>query len=538
MRDAAELRTRLDARRDPDRARRARHPPGSRQRARAEQARGCGRVAACVRRAVAHAALRNEQRSTRAHDGRAAPRRAAQRQRGEARADARHGRREAAGHARAAARRIVQASCPTGWSRCIAAWARCRSLAVGVGDLKRVLAQREDARHVGRGAARRAPGRSADAAAVRDQRRDDAAAATSASSSRSACPAAATIGSRAGCRSTPSSRSTTGSACRRRSSAPTCAAADGARKALAERLRGEAKTIRDKYVAPPYTTDFAILFVPTEGLYAEMMARPGFADALQREYRVTLCGPTNLLGAAQQPAARLPHAGDRAAQQRSVARAGRGARPSSRKFGDVARARARKLDSRRAGRSRRRGVRRRRRSRASCATSRRFPEPRRSALLGTRGAVRRRRAQAPATPSRPRARHVRHATGAGASSGSCARRRIPDGLWRESLESLPFLAIYTDAELARLREKVVLFLDAKSIVGARGHRVTPRQRVVIALQACVLVLEPRPHVLRRLGERGRLSRTSSCRGGSGRTRRGSCTPTTSRSRARRCEGGR
>src|SRR4029450_4876679 len=65
---------------------------------------------------------------------------------------------------------------------------------------------------------------------------------------------------------------------------------------------------------------------------------------------------------------------------------------------------------------------------------------------------------------------------------------IPEGLWRDSLESLPFLAIYTDAELARLREKVVLFLSAKSIVGARGHRVTPRQRVVIALQACALVL--------------------------------------------------
>jgi DNA recombination protein RmuC len=48
-------------------------------------------------------------------------------------------------------------------------------------------------------------------------------------------------------------------------------------------------------VAPPFTTDFAILFVPTEGLYAEMMARAGFADLLQRDYRVTLCGPTNLL---------------------------------------------------------------------------------------------------------------------------------------------------------------------------------------------------------------------------------------------------
>jgi DNA recombination protein RmuC len=72
-------------------------------------------------------------------------------------------------------------------------------------------------------------------------------------------------------------------------------AADAARKALADFLRLQAKTIRDAYVAPPYTTDFAILFVPTEGLYAEMMSRPGFADQLQREFRVTLTGPTNFL---------------------------------------------------------------------------------------------------------------------------------------------------------------------------------------------------------------------------------------------------
>ncbi len=65
---------------------------------------------------------------------------------------------------------------------------------------------------------------------------------------------------------------------------------------------------------------------------------------------------------------------------------------------------------------------------------------------------------------------------------------IPDAMWREALEALPFLAIYTEAELERLREKVVLFLDAKSIVGAGGHEVTPLQRVVIAMQACVLVL--------------------------------------------------
>jgi Mlc titration factor MtfA (ptsG expression regulator) len=65
---------------------------------------------------------------------------------------------------------------------------------------------------------------------------------------------------------------------------------------------------------------------------------------------------------------------------------------------------------------------------------------------------------------------------------------IPDALWRAAVDAQPFLAIYTDEELARLRTKVVLFLWAKSIVGAGGHVVTPLQRTVIALQACVLVL--------------------------------------------------
>ena len=69
------------------------------------------------------------------------------------------------------------------------------------------------------------------------------------------------------------------------------------------------------------------------------------------------------------------------------------------------------------------------------------------------------------------------------------RAAIPDELWREAVGLLPFLAIYADGELARLRERVVLFLDAKAIVGARGHEVTPLQRVIIAIQACVLVLE-------------------------------------------------
>ncbi len=65
--------------------------------------------------------------------------------------------------------------------------------------------------------------------------------------------------------------------------------------ALERRIRDEAKKIRDKYVAPPYTTDFALLFLPTEGLYAEVIRRPGLFDAVQREHRVTLVGPTTLL---------------------------------------------------------------------------------------------------------------------------------------------------------------------------------------------------------------------------------------------------
>ena len=55
------------------------------------------------------------------------------------------------------------------------------------------------------------------------------------------------------------------------------------------------KAIRDKYVAPPHTTDFAILFLPTEGLYAEALRRPGLIEALQREHKVMLAGPTTLL---------------------------------------------------------------------------------------------------------------------------------------------------------------------------------------------------------------------------------------------------
>ena len=66
-------------------------------------------------------------------------------------------------------------------------------------------------------------------------------------------------------------------------------------KALEARVRLEAKSITEKYIEPPFTTDFAILFLPTEGLYAEVLRRPGLIESLQRDYRVTLAGPTTLM---------------------------------------------------------------------------------------------------------------------------------------------------------------------------------------------------------------------------------------------------
>jgi DNA recombination protein RmuC len=70
---------------------------------------------------------------------------------------------------------------------------------------------------------------------------------------------------------------------------------EAAAKAIETRLKIEARTIREKYIAAPHTTDFAILFVPTEGLYAEALRRPGLVELLQREHRITLAGPTTLL---------------------------------------------------------------------------------------------------------------------------------------------------------------------------------------------------------------------------------------------------
>jgi DNA recombination protein RmuC len=63
-------------------------------------------------------------------------------------------------------------------------------------------------------------------------------------------------------------------------------------KAIEARIKLEAKNIRDKYIDPPFTTDFAILFLPIEGLYAEVLRRPGLCDLLQKEYRISVAGPT------------------------------------------------------------------------------------------------------------------------------------------------------------------------------------------------------------------------------------------------------
>ncbi|MGH7029640.1 MAG: DNA recombination protein RmuC, partial [Stellaceae bacterium] len=72
-------------------------------------------------------------------------------------------------------------------------------------------------------------------------------------------------------------------------------AVEAAGKAIEARIRLAARDICTKYVAPPHSTDFALLFLPTEGLYAEIVRRPGLVDALQRDWRVVIAGPTTLV---------------------------------------------------------------------------------------------------------------------------------------------------------------------------------------------------------------------------------------------------
>ena len=69
---------------------------------------------------------------------------------------------------------------------------------------------------------------------------------------------------------------------------------ESASKALAKRVKTEAMSIRDKYVIPPKTTDFAIMYLPTEGLYAEVLRREGLVEEIQNKYRIVVCGPTTI----------------------------------------------------------------------------------------------------------------------------------------------------------------------------------------------------------------------------------------------------
>lgn len=71
-------------------------------------------------------------------------------------------------------------------------------------------------------------------------------------------------------------------------------AAEEAAKNLELRIRSAAKDISEKYINPPDTTDFGIMYLPTEGLYAEAIRRPGLTDVLQRDFRVVVAGPTTL----------------------------------------------------------------------------------------------------------------------------------------------------------------------------------------------------------------------------------------------------
>ncbi|MHB1393564.1 MAG: DNA recombination protein RmuC [Clostridia bacterium] len=71
--------------------------------------------------------------------------------------------------------------------------------------------------------------------------------------------------------------------------------AEESAKAMELKIKSFAKDIRDKYIDPPGTTDFGIMFLPTEGLYAEVLRRPGLCDCLQREYRIVTAGPTTLI---------------------------------------------------------------------------------------------------------------------------------------------------------------------------------------------------------------------------------------------------
>jgi len=72
-------------------------------------------------------------------------------------------------------------------------------------------------------------------------------------------------------------------------------AAEAAGRALEQAVRQQARSVGEKYIQPPHTTDFALIFLPSEGLYAEVLRRPGLVESLQRDHRIVVAGPTTLL---------------------------------------------------------------------------------------------------------------------------------------------------------------------------------------------------------------------------------------------------
>src|SRR5471030_2535880 len=114
-----------------------------------------------------------------------------------------------------------------------------------------------------------------------------------ASNSRSSCRARSTAVRRCGWRSLPSNRRSSTSACSTRPNVPMPTASRWPAANWNARCAAKPRP-SPKYLSPPHTTDFAILFLPTEGLYAEVMRRPGLADELQRVHRISIAGPSTL----------------------------------------------------------------------------------------------------------------------------------------------------------------------------------------------------------------------------------------------------
>ena len=211
---------------------------------------------------------------------------------GPARKNARDGGRKVAGHAGEKTGRIVQAR-----ERSARASAPGTRRDAATGERRRRIAARanecENARRLGRSAARRAPRASADRGAVRAQCEDPRRKRRE-GRVRDQVARATKTARRSGCRSTRNFRRKIISGWWRRRTRPTCRRQRW-RCAISKRsCRKSAKDICAKYINPPKTTDFALMFLPTEGLYAEAIRRVGLVEQVQRDCRVVFAGPTTL----------------------------------------------------------------------------------------------------------------------------------------------------------------------------------------------------------------------------------------------------